>query len=293
MRSLLLLVFFCCTGALTAQDSITCKVYQFFGTDSGAQEVAIKMVHNLRGQLTYKHVRNHSTQGNTGFIENGSEYWYTYNDTFLTEVVHQAFNGTKTKTVYTYENARLIRESRFNWELNQAPQPYRPPGMPGVSNEPAGKWNQVTEARIAYDAKGRKISWDASRLHYEAVNLYKWEYNDDNKVATYQGFRRGGQVAWKQEYQYFEWGYRYWTAVYNESGEMRHELEPGQGHQPMIIHTVTLNKDGRIAEDKESDEKSNPRGSIVYSYDKTGRVLRDVCYNEKQEKAVTHIYQYR
>lgn len=293
MRNSLILFLLAITGSIIAQDSTTCKVYQYYGTDSSVNPVVKWITFNAQGKIRYERVQNYAEQEITGFIENGSSFQYTYNDTMIAEVTETHFNGPTIKRKYEYDiKGKRIRESIFIWEMNQSSGPMHYPVTVGAPADPGGTWKQVSEARITYDDKGRKILWDASRLHNTAENMYKWEYDDQNRITSYQAYNRGGRLNWKNDYQYFDWGYRFWTIKYDVDGTPCHELEPGQGYQPMIFHTITYDKNGRVLEDKVSDEKSNSRGRSVYWYDWYGRKTRVVYYNSSQEQSVTHTYRY-
>jgi hypothetical protein len=151
---------------------------------------------------------------------------------------------------------------------------------------------QVSLATITYDDKGRRTQWDASRLHNSAETNVKWEYDDQNRVTSEKTAMRNGRIVRRTDYQYFDWGYRHWTINYDNEGNPRHELEAGQGYQPMIIHAVYIDKQGRVEKDVTSDEKSRPSGTTQYRYDAKGRVVREITQPAGNDPAITLVYKY-
>lgn len=289
MRFPVLLFVLLAAAVLRAQDSTTCMVYRFSGKDSASQTLVEKQTLNARNKIIYEYRKDYTTGGDAS-NESYSEARYTYTDTVITQCV-QNNSGRITKHVYEYDQqGRRFRESIFNWELDQT-QNFQQRPAPG-SNDLKGKWVQVSLANITYDAKGRKIQWDASRLHNSAETNVKWEYDDQNRVTCEKTAMRNGRIVHRTDYQYYDWGYRWWTISYDDEGTPRHELEAGQGYRPMIIHAVNTDKLGRITKDATNDEKSRPSGTTTYQYDAQGRIAREITQPPDAAPAVTYVYIY-
>lgn len=289
MRFPFFLVLFLMSGVVCAQDSTLCEVYRFTGKDSLAQMLIANQTLNSRGRIIHEYRKENTSTGEAA-NENYFEERFTFRDTLITECV-QNNSGKITKYVYEYdEQGRRFRESVFNWELDQT-QNFQQQAT--GRNDVKGKWVQVSLATIAYDAKGRKMQWDASRLHNTAETNVKWEYDDQNRVTSEKTTMRNGRIVRRTDYQYFDWGYRYWTINYDADGNPRHELEAGQGYQPMIIHAVSVNKAGRAEKDVTSDEKGITRGTVRYQYDAKGRIAREISQRSGQDDTITLVYHYK
>jgi hypothetical protein len=269
---------------------------QFYDQDSTKAEEQLTLVYNSRGQIIsesygpryYEHCLS---------IQVNYTVRYIYTDTLLTEKIVTGKQKNPERTVYAYnEQGRVKTESKFEWVPDPgAVQPHRP-GMGGVPEKNrdttrtvAGKWNQVSLAKITYDDKGRKITWDATRLHDENENMQKWEYDDQNRIASHSIYGHG-KLKSKTDYTYTATGYRYWTVYYGQDGELKHENETGQDYRPMETHVVTLDKNGRIYNDKQVNGKGVQQCSTYYYYDNAGRIARTIFYDDG---STTHIYNYR
>lgn len=277
---------------LNAQDSTTCVVFRHSGTDTSIKEIDRKITFDSRGRIIYEASFFSTTERDPGFYVSGNNVRYVYKDSLLTEKVESDYNENPVKSVYSYnEKGQCTHESRFVWEPNHTAAPVKPGGGQGVATV-SGKWNQVSDANITYDLKGRKIMWDAGRLHNGSENMYKWTYDDQNRLTSYETYKRGGRITKKTDYTYTENGYRYWNIEYSDDGTPRHELEKGQGYSSMLVHVVTLDKSGRIIEDKISDETGKARHSMKYYYDNKGRVSKEIRYNSRGEQGDLYFYQY-
>lgn len=262
------------------------------GSDTSIKEIDRKITFDSRGRIIYEASFFSTTDRDPGFYVSGNNVRYVYKDSLLTEKVETEYNTNPVKSVYTYnEKGQCTRESRFVWEANHTAAPIQPGGGQAAATV-SGKWNQVTEATITYDQKGNKIMWDAGRLHNSSENMYKWMYDDQRRVTSFETYKRGGRIKKKTDYQYIESGYRYWNIEYSDDGTPRHELEKGQGYKPMWIHAITLDKSGKIIEDKISDETGQPGHTTKYYYDKKGRVAKEVRYNGRGEQDDLYIYKY-
>ncbi len=293
MRIFLLCFLMSVVGCVFAQDSTTCVVTRYFDArDTSKHEPDRKITFDNRGRIICEQSFSTAVEMDESFYKTGDITRYVFSDSLLTEKVETPYQKNPVKTVYTYnEKGKCIRESKFVWEANYTAAPVKP-GMGQGAAVVSGKWNQVSEATITYDEKGRKIAWDASRLHNSSTNMYKWTYDDQNRVTSYQSFKRGGRLLEKIDYQYFDWGYRYWTINYSDDGTPRHELEKGQGYKSMLIHAVTVDKIGHVAEDKVTDETGKAHHSTKYFYDKKGRMEKEIEYNADGEQNDVWLYRY-
>ncbi len=299
MRISLLILLFCFSTSAFAQparvtqsggDSTICHVMQFFDEDSANAKEQLTIVYNHRGKvLSEKYIR---FQRNCLFYWIGYSVRYYYTDTLLTEKIENEDQKAPIRFVYTHdEKGRVKTESKFKWIADPGATPVHRPGMPEeATTTVAGKWNQIGIATISYDDKGRKIAWDATRLHDKKENLEKWEYDDQNRISSHQIYSRG-KLTCKTDYMYYEGGYRCWDINYDSEGSLSHELEEGQGYQPTSIHAYTFDKAGRIGTEKLSNEKGTLQCTIYYSYDKSGRLARTVIY-DALSGITYHVYNY-
>lgn len=277
-------------SGLVAQDSTVCHVTQFFDEDSANAKEQLTIVYNHRGKvLSEKYVR---------FEQSCLFYWigysvrYYYTDTLLTEKIESEDQKAPTRYVYTYDDkGRVKTESKFRWIADPGAMPVHAPGMPSQTTTVTGKWNQVGIANISYDDKGRKVLWDATRLHDKKENMEKWEYDDQNRIASHQIYSRG-KLTCKTDYTYYEGGYRCWDINYNSEGSMNHEMEEGQGYQSMLIHAYTFDKVGRVSTEKLSSEKGVLQCTMGFSYDKSGRLARTVRHDALSGGITYHVYSY-
>lgn len=216
-------------------------------------------------------------------------YSYFYNDTFLTKWIYVNGIGDSSRMEFTYDvTGRLTRQSQYDLKFIMT-GPYTDEGPTGSKR----RWVQTSLVNFSYDQKGRKILYDATRLHYTPQNMYKWEYDDQNRVIRQESYSRG-KLTWKEDYQYFDWGYRYWRTWFDLEGNMRHEFSPeSPQYYPLLFFACKLDKQGRITEERITDEKQKLRGRTVTAYNSQGRIARTVNYNTEDKQAVTHIYEYK
>lgn len=287
MRFVTVFLFLFVINLLPAQIT-RCEVKQYFGTDSLNATVAKIMTYNSRGQMI--------TEQFIGWKKNEQEgtsdgtYTYFYNDTFLIKWIYGDPNGDSSRMEFTYDvTGRLTQQSLFKLKLVGGGGPYTDDPRPVQVNL---RWVQTSIVNFSYDQKGRKILYDATRLHYTPQNMYKWEYDDLNRVIKQESYSRG-KLTWNEDYQYFDWGYRYWRTWYDFDGNMRHEFSPETPqYYPLLFFTYKLDKQRRIIEERITDEKQKLRGRTVTIYNAQGRIARTVNYNAEDKQAVTHIYEY-
>ncbi len=273
----------------SAQNSPQLNVYQYFGTDSLTKTIAKTITYNARGQIATEQYINWKTPAQEG-CDDGT-YSYFYNDTFLIKRYYGSADGDSSRTEYTYDaNGKLIRQSHFELKAVGNTGGYIRPGDGGNTNSMGRRWEQTSEVNFTYDSKGRKILYDATRLHYSPQNMYKWEYDDQNRVTVQLSYSRG-RLTWREDYQYFDWGYRYWRIWYDEEGSPRHESDESH-YWPLYFYSCKLDKSGRLIEEKITDEKENSFGRTVTSYNKEGKILKTINYNAKDEQSVTHLFVY-
>jgi len=290
MRIPLLCLLLFISVNIFGQDSTVCHVMQFHEEDSADAKEELTIVYNNRGQViseTYGRFEENCLNYRIGYSVR-----YTYNDTLLTEKLVNEKQKSPVKYVYTHdEKGRVKTESKFVWITDPGATPVHRPGMADNANTVAGKWNQVGLAAISYDDKGRKVSYDATRLCDKNENLEKWEYDEQNRVATHQVFAHGKLVR-KTDYTYFEGGYRCWEINYDAEGDLKNEMEEGQGYQAMIIHIYTLDKNGHVLSERITNEKGVEQCTLFYTYDRKWRVVRTVRHDNAGSGGTTHIYKY-
>ncbi len=287
---ILLLILFCITGTLYSQDSTFCRVTQFVGTDSVNAKEELTIVYNARGQKISETYGRFEESCLSYLI--GYSVRYTYNDTLIAEKIVAAKQESVRRYVYAYdEKGRVKTESKFVWVADPGATP-GPRTATTQSNVVNGKWNQVGLATISYDTKGRKTTWDASRLWDSNENMEKWEYDDQNRVTSHQVYGHG-KLLRKTDYTYYDGGYRYWVIRYGQEGELLHENEQGQNYQSMIVHVVKLNKNGKIVSETLSGESGVLQCTLEYSYDKSGRLSRTKTYDASGGAMTTHVYNYQ
>lgn len=223
-------------------------------------------------------------------IENGT-YTFVYTDTFLTKRDFGSDDGDSSRMEYGYgPSGKLIKQSYFELKSVNNGGGYIRPGD-GANGNMGRRWEQTSEVNFVYDSKGRKITYDATRLHYTTQNMFKWEYDDQNRVTVQTSYSRG-RITWREDYQYFNWGYRYWRIWYDDSGNPRHENKESYAYWPLYFYNVTLDKQGRIVEEKVTDESKRLHGRTTTAYNKLGKVLRTVYFNSTDEISITHNYVY-
>jgi hypothetical protein len=287
---ILLLILVCISGNLFSQDSTFCRVTQFIDEDSANAKEELTIVYNSRGRKiseTYGRFEETCLSYCIGYTVR-----YVYNDTLLVEKTESYRHERPCRYVYTHdEKGRVKTESKFVWIADQAATP-GPLTAAGQTNAVNGKWNQVGLATISYDLKGRKISWDATRLWDANMNMEKWEYDDLNRVTSHQVYGHG-KLLRKTDYTYYEGGYRFWVIRYGQEGELLHENEQGQNYQSMIVHVVKLDKNGRKYSETLSGETGVQQCSMYFYYDKDGKLIRSRTYDSLGTGITTHVYNYQ
>lgn len=290
MRMPLLIFLLTFTFTVVAQDSTFCRVMQFSDEDSANAKEQLTIVYNQRGQVTsetYGRFEVNCLNYNIGYSVK-----YVYNDTLLVEKIESVKQESPYRYVYTYDElGRVKTESKFVWIIDPGATPVHRPGMPVETNVVGGKWNQVGLASISYDTKGRKILYDATRLSDRNENMEKWQYDDQNRITCHEVFGHG-KLLRKTDYTYYEGGYRKWEVYYTADGDLKSEMEDGQGYQSIRITIYTLDKSGRILTEKLTTEKGIDQCIKYYWYDKQGRIIRTTCYDKVGIGMTTHVYNY-
>lgn len=288
MRYAVVFVFLFIGDLLSAQVT-RCEVKQYFGTDSLNATFAKIITYNSCGQMI--------TEQYIGWKKNEQEespdgtFTYIYNDTFLTRWIYGSAIGDSSRTEFTYDAGGKLTQQSF-FELKEIGG--RGPGDAHLDPQQLPlRWVQTSIVNFSYDEKGRKILYDATRLHYTPQNMYKWEYDDQGRVIKQESYSRG-KLTWKEDYQYFDWGYRYWRTWYDFEGNMRHEFstETPQ-YYPLLFFACKMDKQGRIIEERIVNEKQVLQGRTTTHYNTQGRIVRTVNYNANDKPAVTHVYIYK
>lgn len=288
MRYAVVFVFLFLGDLLSAQIT-RCEVKQFPGTDSLNATVAKIITYNSRGQMITEQFIGWKKNEHEGLPD--GTYTYFYNDTLLTKWVYGSASGDSSRMEFVYDaTGKLTQQSLFEIKLIGGGGPYTDEPRPGQVNF---RWVQTSIVNFSYDQKGRKILYDATRLHYTPQNMYKWEYDDQNRVVKQESYSRG-KLTWKEDYQYFDWGYRYWRTWYDFEGNMRHEFSPETPqYYPLLFFACKLDKQGRIIEERIVNEKQLLQERTVTTYNTQGRMARTVNYNANDKPAVTHVYNYK
>lgn len=288
-----LFVCFLISTALNAQS--VCEIWQFAGDDSTNKTLAKKITYNDRGQKIADFTNGYKTGA---VMDADGSSVYTYLDTLLVGWTAAYTNGDSSRMKLEYnDKGQLIRQSLFEREATLQEISDKYPGTiqlnTGPLNPNAGKWIQTSLVNYSYDSKGRKILYDASKLHYTSQNIYKWEYDDRGRVIKHQSFT-GPKLIWQEDYQYFDWGYKYWRVWYDEGGNMRHENEYGSpGYWPLYIYNVKVDNKQREYQVFVTDEKQRMQEQTKTTYDEKDRVTRTEYYGPDNHVAITHIYVYR
>jgi len=289
MRYSLAFVFPFFFFALSAQKNSRCEIFQYFGNDSANQSLAQVIIYNERGQMISQQYINWKVSEAEG-TENGT-YTFVYSDTFLVKRYFGSEDGDSSRTEYVYDaKGKLSQQKLFELKTISNSGGYIRPGD-GANANMGRRWEQTSEVNFIYDMKGRKITYDATRLHYTAQNMYTWEYDDKNRVTVQKSYSRG-RVTWREDYQYFDWGYRYWRIWYDESGNPRNENKESYAYWPLLFFTYTVDAQGRVIRENISDENKKLHGRTDFYYQKNGKLLRTEYFNEKDVLSVTHRYVY-
>lgn len=269
---------------MQAQVSV-CEVRQFLGDDSLHQELVKTETYNARGQLISEVTKGYQISESHGW-QDGTTL-YSYNDTLRTQVLMVDAVGDSVRIEYAYNaQGQLNRQRIYNYRLS----------APSARDEyvPAHReWALISESNYTYDRWGRKIIEDASRVHMNPMNLQKWEYDDQGRVNKHEVFQ-GTRLAYKEDYQYFDNGYRYWRTSFDSQGNMKHENDPETGsYAPMMFYTYKLDTQKRVVEERITDEKQQLHGRTTTSYGANGKIARKVNYGPDDQRFVTHIYSYK
>lgn len=223
-------------------------------------------------------------------VENGT-YTYVYSDTLLVKRFFGSEDGDSSRMEYVYDaKGKLSQQKLFELKAVSNSGGYIRPGD-GANANMGRRWEQTSEVNFIYDSKGRKVTYDATRLHYTSQNMYTWEYDDQNRVTVQKSYSRG-RITWREDYQYFEWGYRYWRIWYDEAGNPRNENKESYAYWPLLFFTYTVDANGRVIRENISDENKKLHGRTDYYYQKNGKLSRTEYFNEKDVLSVTHRYVY-
>ena len=291
VRSLLVTILLSLFHLSQAQS--VCEIFQLEHSDSTNSRLACVKSYNARGQLVNEKF--------TGFRDGATvtpdgEYFYTYSDTTLTGWLLVQSTGDSIKMKFEYNAAgQLARQSYFVRRALPTEGSKSDPNTiaTGPAMQGAGTWMQTSLVNFSYDSKGRKILYDATRLHYSPQNMYKWEYDEQDRVVKQESYSRG-RLTWKEDYQYFDWGYRYWRTWYDSEGNMRHEYDQESSqYWPLYFFTVKTDKQGRETEIRVTNEKQKLHERTEIFYGSNGKILRKKYYDASDQLILTHIYNHK
>jgi hypothetical protein len=276
MRIPQLLCFLIISCNLFAQSS-RCEVEQYIGIDSTNRKISKVITYTSTGLVASESWINWRETLSTGWGD--GTFTYIYSDTLLQCSILVPKVGDSSKTIFEYNSAKqLIRESKYELKPIANTGPIRPGD--GAKNSLGKRWEQTSEANIAYDDKGRKISYDATRLHTDRYDMYKWTYDDQNRITSQSAYVRG-KIAWKKDYQYSATGYRYIFIQYDDEGTPRSELKDTPGYAPLYFYSITLDSKGRVSVQEITDESGKLVEKDVTFYNKEGRIARTHSYDDR------------
>jgi len=279
-----------------AQDFTKCNVFQFSGTDSLNKHIAITQTFNKSGQLileTYKNYKRNSSEGRSD-----GTYYYYYKDTLLIKrmFVDEKKDTSKMICYYNNEN-QLIKEEHFNCEKKIRKDVDKGLGRLGgcvVLEEDFEKfrtWEKISEINYSYDKLGRKILYDATKLHFDSQNRYTWIYDDKGRIQKYNSYNND-RLIWIEDYTYTSDDYNF-ARIWYENGEPTKRKYWEKEEPTIFTFTYLLNKKGNILKEIVTTNKNEIISGEITDYDSKDRVSKIVYLNTKDEIEMTHIFEYK
>lgn len=273
MKKLLLIFFFlfsiCCFGQ---EIGYKCDIYQFFKNDTANTTIALMQTFNANGKVlseTYKGYEEDAVSG-----KSDGTYTYSYKDTFCITRTYSGISGDSTKTFYYYNNhGQLVR-----WELFTN----------GLSFEKDRQWVKESEVFYSYDEKGRRVLYDATKLHFNTQNKYTWSYDSLGRIKSHHSYNNN-ELIWIEDYTYFDGGYSYATIWY-ENGQPTHRQ---RGEDPTVYtFSFLVDDNGHIVKETITNEKGEQISVKNTTYNPEGKIIKVVAVNGDNEPEVTHLYVY-
>jgi len=276
-----------------AQDFKSCIVYQFAGKDSSKKHISLTQTFNGWGQViseTYSNYKRSSAEGNSDGI-----YHYYYNDTLLIQQLFIAFNKDTTKVLYWYNDRKQrVKEEHFSCEKRLRKDVKKGFGQAGgcvVFGEDFEKnrtWMKTKEVTFSYDDKGRRIKRDDEQ-DYTCF----WQYDKLNRIIQEKGYHYYNKLAYVEDYQYFNGGYRYSTIYYDQHEKPEVPKYSDIELSPIYTYTFYLNKKGRITSEEITTEKNAKISSEITQYNNKGRIAKTIYLDAKGQPEITHIFEYK
>jgi hypothetical protein len=264
----------------------------FANNDSNKIHLALIQKFNQRNQLlteTYKNYQRNSGEGNTD-----GTYYYYYQDTLLTKVIYIDYHLDTSKRLIFYDtNNKLIKEERYKCKKRLRKDVDKGFGRPGgcvvfeEDFENFRTWAKENEIHFMYDKLGRIIERND-------LNDYdkKWKYNNQNQIEQEIGFDNG-KLKYKEEYIYFEGGYKN-TRIYYEENGLPEKPEYANGiFSPIYTSTYYTNVNGQVYKEVVTTEKNELISTELFFYNKEKQIIRSDFINGKGEKEITHRYDYK
>ena len=287
-KAALIIILFIYYALVNGQQFYNCDIYQYKGTDSLNKFVSLKKIFNSSGQIimeTYKNYRRSASEGHQN-----RTYCYFYNDTLLVRRTSIDDKGDSTKILYYYNsNNKLITQEYYTFERRMK----KNVTWDLLSDDDFEKertWLKTSSIEYTYDEEGRKILYDATRLHYSSQNRYIWIYDSLGRVIKHYSFDNNCPT-WLEKFTYFNDGYSFTRTWYDDKENPKHLNEKGE-YWPLYTFTHKLNEKGQVIERQVTNEKREKGGKEITSYNTNGDIEKFTSYNNNEEPEITHIYIY-
>ncbi|OUJ71002.1 hypothetical protein [Hymenobacter crusticola] len=269
-----------------------CQVFQFTGTDSLHQTLALQQQFNRNGQL----VSETTYWGSTRWA---SERSY-YKAAVLTKQIMwlPQLDNEKLKTTFAYNTqGQLMREVRFSYEKRRKKGLNKGHGSTGgdvlVKRDFQRRRTKEKTSEISYSYNdcGQLVLYDAPQRHYSTQNRYTWTYDSLGRVDRYTSFDQQ-QLIWGEHYHYFTDGYQYTQTWFAYDGLPAHLKPEQKGYQPQYTFTTYLDKQKRVVKAVTTNEKAELVSSQVKTYYLDGKLKKAVTLNKQGQPETTLLYYY-
>jgi hypothetical protein len=292
LKGFFYILFFLTGTFCKAQDYKKCIVYQFAGNDSNKKHIALRQTFNRRGQVvseTYSNYKRSSKEGNSD-----GTYYYYYTNNILTKRLFIHYNKDTSKVLYYYNvDNQCIREDYFNCE-RRLKEDVKRDVVFDADFEKNRTWMKTNEVTYSYDDKGRKIK-KTDGQDYDRL----WKYDEQNRIIQEKGYGNDNKLAYVEDYQYFDKGYKYSTVYYDFSGDPKPPRYSDIEFSPIYTSTFYLDKKGRVFKQEITTEKSIKISSEITYYDTRGRIVKTLhqyvdehFLNLNEQAGIIHIFQY-
>ncbi|MBO3272350.1 hypothetical protein [Hymenobacter defluvii] len=234
-------------------DGARCEVYQFAGTDSAARELVLVRTLSPSGQVLQERATNYQETCGDNCVDGTTRY--QYQDTMLVARVFTYTTykkGDQAKTLYYHDQQRrLVRQEHFTYERRLRQDVAK--GIGGRDGCIVGEadyeqhrtWEKTSSIQYAYDAKERRVSYDAPALHFSRQNRYTWAYDSLDRVQTYYSYD-GQRLIWVERYTYSPAGYRFTRTWYNADGTPAHITPQQQEYGAPYTFTRYQSRNGQV-----------------------------------------------